>query len=136
MGNRGFVRRSRRRVCRSRRNSAVHATRNPAATAKIVVASAFFTASTAIAAARAASTVAMTACVLTSSLLLRGQNFRPAARADAAAFTEVGAEVIADRSNHAKGVIADRCAGALFSVNFTVPRGPGPLAARGRYCRS
>ena len=38
-------------------------------------------------------------------------------------FAEVGAEIVPDRRNHAKGVIADRTRGALFSANFTVPRG-------------
>jgi hypothetical protein len=56
-------------------------------------------------------------------LLMRGRNFLPAARAEATVFAEAGAEIIPDRSNHAKGVIADRTLGALFSANFTVPRG-------------
>lgn len=56
-------------------------------------------------------------------LLLRGRNFLPAARAEAAAFADAGAEIIPDQRNHAKGVIADRQWGALFSANFTVPRG-------------
>lgn len=56
-------------------------------------------------------------------LLLRGRNFLPAARAEATAFAEAGAEIVPDHKSHAKGVIADRERGALFSANFTVPRG-------------
>lgn len=56
-------------------------------------------------------------------VLLRGRNFLPAARVEATALADVGAEIIPDRRNHAKGVIADRERGALFSANFTVPRG-------------
>ncbi|MBV9765119.1 MAG: hypothetical protein JOZ48_09775 [Acidobacteriaceae bacterium] len=56
-------------------------------------------------------------------LLMRGRNFLPAARAEATAFAKAGAQIIPDRSNHAKGVIADRTLGALFSANFTIPRG-------------
>jgi phosphatidylserine/phosphatidylglycerophosphate/cardiolipin synthase-like enzyme len=56
-------------------------------------------------------------------LLMRGRNFLPAARAEATAFAEAGAEIIPDQKNHAKGVLADRERGALFSANFTVPRG-------------
>jgi phosphatidylserine/phosphatidylglycerophosphate/cardiolipin synthase-like enzyme len=56
-------------------------------------------------------------------LLMRGRNFLPAARAEATAFAEAGAQIVPDQKNHAKGVIADRERGALFSANFTVPRG-------------
>lgn len=56
-------------------------------------------------------------------VLMRGRNFLPAAREEAAALADAGAEIIPDRRNHAKGVIADGQRGALFSANFTVPRG-------------
>lgn len=56
-------------------------------------------------------------------VLMRGRNFLPAAREEAAALADAGAEIIPDRRNHAKGIIADRERGALFSANFTVPRG-------------
>jgi hypothetical protein len=67
VGNRGSERRSQLRGCRCRRNSAVHTTRNataPTTTVKAVATPAFRTASTVIAAARAASIVAMTVGVL------------------------------------------------------------------------
>ena len=79
VGNRGFERRSGLRECRCRKNSAVHTTRNaaaPTATARVVPAAAFRMASTAIADARAASTVAMTVGVLARK---RSQGRRPRA---------------------------------------------------------
>src|SRR5215510_7785563 len=82
VGNRGRDRRSGLRDCRCRRNSAVHTTRNataPTATARLVSAPALRTASTAIAAARAASTVAMTVGVLTRKRA-HGRRPRPASR--------------------------------------------------------
>lgn len=57
------------------------------------------------------------------SLLLRGRNHLPAARAEATAFSEAGVEIVPDRLNHAKGVIADGVTGALFSANFVAKQG-------------
>ncbi|MGW4799952.1 phospholipase D-like domain-containing protein [Nonomuraea sp. NPDC004297] len=56
-------------------------------------------------------------------LLMRGRNNMPAARAEATAFAEAGAEILPDRLNHAKGVIADGRWGALFSANFLPDQG-------------
>jgi phosphatidylserine/phosphatidylglycerophosphate/cardiolipin synthase-like enzyme len=56
-------------------------------------------------------------------LLLRGRNNVPAHSADAAALAALGVELYPCRLNHAKGVIADRTRGALFSANFDASHG-------------
>lgn len=56
-------------------------------------------------------------------MLLRGRNNVLAARAEAKAFAEAGVEIVPDRLNHAKGVIADGKRGALFSANFLTDYG-------------
>jgi phosphatidylserine/phosphatidylglycerophosphate/cardiolipin synthase-like enzyme len=56
-------------------------------------------------------------------LLARGRNNVSSHRRDAAALARLGIEVYADSRNHAKGVIADRNHGALFSANFDATHG-------------
>jgi len=56
-------------------------------------------------------------------LLLRGRNNSDASRNEAAAFADAGVSIFADRHHHAKGVIADRARGALFSANFVAHKG-------------
>ncbi|MDQ1024811.1 phosphatidylserine/phosphatidylglycerophosphate/cardiolipin synthase-like enzyme [Streptomyces umbrinus] len=57
------------------------------------------------------------------SLLCRGRNHPPSQRRDAAALTELGVRIHADSTNHAKGAIADKRHGALFSANFDADHG-------------
>ena len=52
------------------------------------------------------------------SLLLRGRNIGDATRREATTFADAGVQIVPDRLNHAKGVIADATRGALFSANF------------------
>ncbi|MEV0392000.1 phospholipase D-like domain-containing protein [Polymorphospora rubra] len=57
------------------------------------------------------------------SMLLRGRNNMSTHRADATALAELGVRLRPCRLNHAKGVIADRKRGALFSANFDARHG-------------
>ena len=56
-------------------------------------------------------------------LLARSRNHLEGARKDAEALAELGVEIYADGRNHAKGAIADRRYGALFSANFDAQHG-------------
>jgi phosphatidylserine/phosphatidylglycerophosphate/cardiolipin synthase-like enzyme len=56
-------------------------------------------------------------------LLLRGRNHIASHTADAAALAALGVQLYPCRRNHAKGVIADRERGALFSANFDASHG-------------
>ena len=56
-------------------------------------------------------------------LLLRGRNHVPPHSADAAALAAMGVRLYPCRLNHAKGVVADRKRGALFSANFDARHG-------------
>jgi phosphatidylserine/phosphatidylglycerophosphate/cardiolipin synthase-like enzyme len=56
-------------------------------------------------------------------LIIRGRNNVRGHREDARLLHELGVSVFADHLNHAKGVIADRTAGALFSANFDAKHG-------------
>jgi hypothetical protein len=56
-------------------------------------------------------------------MLLRGRNTSEASRAEASAFQKAGVEIYADRLTHAKGCIADRRTGSLFSANLMTTMG-------------
>jgi phosphatidylserine/phosphatidylglycerophosphate/cardiolipin synthase-like enzyme len=56
-------------------------------------------------------------------LLLRGRNNNSAHSADAQALAKLGVRLYPCSLNHAKGVIADRARGALFSANFDARHG-------------
>jgi phosphatidylserine/phosphatidylglycerophosphate/cardiolipin synthase-like enzyme len=60
---------------------------------------------------------------VTVRLLLRGRNNVASHLADAAALAALGVELYPCSLNHAKGVIADRVRGALFSANFDASHG-------------
>jgi phosphatidylserine/phosphatidylglycerophosphate/cardiolipin synthase-like enzyme len=60
---------------------------------------------------------------VTVRLLLRGRNHLSTHRVDAATLAELGVRLYPCRRNHAKGVIADRTRGALFSANFDARHG-------------
>ena len=56
-------------------------------------------------------------------MLLRGRNNAESSRAEAAAFQAAGVEIYADTLTHAKGCLADRRVGSLFSANFMTTMG-------------
>jgi len=56
-------------------------------------------------------------------MLVRARNNVAGHRADLVAFAEAGVEVVGDSLSHAKGVVADRRRGALFSANFEAAHG-------------
>ncbi|MFF0319034.1 phosphatidylserine/phosphatidylglycerophosphate/cardiolipin synthase family protein [Micromonospora sp. NPDC005252] len=56
-------------------------------------------------------------------MLLRGRNISEASRAEASAFQKAGVEIYADRLTHAKGCIADRRTGSVFSANLMTGMG-------------
>ncbi|WP_326551926.1 phospholipase D-like domain-containing protein [Micromonospora sp. NBC_01813] len=56
-------------------------------------------------------------------MLLRGRNHVESSRAEAAAFQAAGVEIYADTLTHAKGCLADRRIGSLFSANFMTTMG-------------
>lgn len=56
-------------------------------------------------------------------MLMRGRNAVRSSREEAAAFADIGVEIVLDRLTHAKAVIADGARGALFSANFATDHG-------------
>lgn len=56
-------------------------------------------------------------------MLMRGRNAVRSSREEAAAFADIGVEVVPDQLTHAKAVIADGARGALFSANFATDHG-------------
>jgi len=56
-------------------------------------------------------------------LLLRSRNHIKSHRIDASILAEMGVKIYADSLNHAKGVIADKSSGAIFSANFDAAHG-------------
>jgi PIN domain nuclease of toxin-antitoxin system len=55
--------------------------------------------------------------------LMRSRNHFETQRRDAQTLAEIGVEIFADSLNHAKGIIADESAAALFSANFDARHG-------------